>query len=261
MHNARVVGDEVVFDIKLVFMSSQKSIMRADWSELVALNFHCDPNVLQPLIPTGLELDYYNDDTFITIVAARLKEVYVWSLPFAIGHEVDLVSMRFYVRRLVNGVTQERGVCNVKSFVSTRMAAWCLGRALKSSFVYAPFKIENTGFLVHGAKEDIPVVDYKWRADGENNHIRVKARHRTNKITDDSINGFLLNRDHWYVNSKGGAKAFNVSSSSWKVWDAAQASFTCDARSLFGSQFSKYITRRPANVFLCEKSAVSVFPG
>jgi hypothetical protein len=51
---------------------------------------------------------------------------------------------------------------------------------------------------------------------------------------------------------------FEVQSGNWKVWDAGQASFTCDAHSLFGSQFAKYITRRPASVFLAERSPVAI---
>lgn len=235
--------------------------MRAEWCELVALNFHCDHLVLNPLLPPGLELDHFNDDMFLTLIAARLKEVYLWRLPFAIGHEIDLVTLRFYVRRSEKGIVKERGVCHVKSYVSSRMAAWGLSRALKSSFDYAPFTIDNTGFIVQGAKEEIPLVDYKWRADGEQNRIKVKARNRTNKLAEDSIFGYLLHRDHWYATTRGKRHDFSVTAAPWKVWDAAQASFTCDARSLFGSQFSKYITRRPATVFICERSPIEIRRG
>lgn len=243
---------------RVTLMTSAKSTVRADWSELVALNFHCDQQTLGPLVPPGLELDYFNDDTFLSLIAVRLKEVYVWNLPFAIGHEVDLVSLRFYVRRMEKGLPKERGVCLIKSFVSSRMAAWSLSRALKSPFEFAPFAIENSGFSVVGGREETPTVDYRWRADHEQNRIRVKARQRVGKISEDSIIGFLLQRGYWYAGSGSRTVAFSAQSGNWKVWDAGQASFTCDARSLFGSQFSKYITRRPASVFLAERSPVSL---
>jgi uncharacterized protein YqjF (DUF2071 family) len=239
-------------------MSTAKSTVRADWTELVALNFHCDQQTLAPLVPPGLELDYFNDDTFLSLIAVRLKEVYVWNLPFAIGHEVDLVSLRFYVRRMEKGLPRERGVCLIKSFVSSRMAAWTLSRALKSPFEFAPFAIQNSGFTVVSGKENTPAVDYRWRADSEQNRIRVKGRQRVGRLSEDSIVGFLLQRGHWYSVSGKKTLAFSVQSGNWKVWDAGQASFTCDARSLFGSQFSRYITRRPASVFLAERSPVSI---
>ncbi len=98
-------------------MSTAKSTVRADWTELVALNFHCDQQTLEPLVPPGLELDYFNDDTFLSLIAVRLKEVYVWNLPFAIGHEEDLVRLRFYVRRMEKGLPKDLGDFLIKNFV------------------------------------------------------------------------------------------------------------------------------------------------
>lgn len=239
-------------------MGTAKATVRADWSELVALNFHCDRQTLEPLVPPGLELDFFNNDTFLSLIAVRMKEVYVWNLPFAIGHEVDLISLRFYVRRMEKGLPRDRGVCLIKSFVSTRLASWALSRALRSPFEYSPFVIENTGFVLQGGREESPQVDYRWRADSEQNRIRVKGRQRHAKLNDDSIFGFLLQRGHWYATAGDKAVTYEVQSGNWKVWDAGQASFTCDAHSLFGSQFAKYITRRPASVFLAERSPVTI---
>lgn len=251
-------GKDDGFSTRVLPMGTAKSTVRADWSELVALNFHCDQQTLAPLVPKGLELDYFNDDTFLSLIAVRMKEVYLWSLPFAIGHEVDLISLRFYVRRMEKGLPRERGVCLIKSFVSSRLAAWPLSRALKSPFEYAPFTIENTGFIPQGSREDYPQVDYRWRADSEQNRIRVKGRQRQGKLGEDSIIGFLLQRGFWFAAAGEKTLTFAVQSGNWKVWDAGQASFTCDARSLFGSQFAKYICRRPASVFMAEHSPVSI---
>jgi hypothetical protein len=239
-------------------MGTAKATVRADWSELVALNFHCDRQTLAPLVPPGLELDFFNNDTFLSLVAVRMKEVYVWNLPFAIGHEVDLISLRFYVRRMEKGLPRDRGVCLIKSCVSTRLAAFSLTRALRSPFEFAPFVIENTGFVLQGGREESPQVDYRWRSDSEQNRIRVKGRQRHAKLNEDSIFGFLLQRGHWYATSGEKTVTFEVQSGNWKVWDAGQASFTCDAHSLFGSQFAKFITRRPASVFLAERSPVAI---
>ena len=86
----------------------QKPLLKARFSELVALNFSIDPSILEPLVPKGLELDFFKDETYVSLVAMMLRDVRVFGFPIHIASGFEEFNLRFYVRRKV-GDTYRKG--------------------------------------------------------------------------------------------------------------------------------------------------------
>ena len=44
------------------------NFLTARWENLIMLNYEISPEILQPWIPAGVSLDYYNDKTYVRLV-------------------------------------------------------------------------------------------------------------------------------------------------------------------------------------------------
>ncbi|HMP78479.1 MAG TPA: DUF2071 domain-containing protein [Pirellulaceae bacterium] len=238
-------------------MSSQRYAMQSQWKELVALNFQIDPAVLQSYVPPGLQLDYFNDETFVSLIAVQLRNVRIWGLPLPVTRGFQHVALRYYVKRRV-GDEFRQGFCTIKSFVPSRFAAWVLHMVFKTEFSRTWMKSQVSGFGSPDENE-VPTVDYQWKYQGETNRIRVRGRHRLQRGGMDSKMHFILNKDYRYVVSRGTTLEYKVEWTPWDVWDAGHANFQCDSKSMFGAAFGKYLSRRPVSVYIGEQSIVNLY--
>ena len=235
---------------------AQKVLMTAKFSELVAVNFAIDPKILEPRVPRGLELDFYNDETYVSLICMMLRDVRVWGIPIHIATGFEEINLRFYVRRR-EGDGYRRGCCFIKDYVSSGAAAWILGSLFKAEFQKLKMKHSNSGF--DGAPESVPSVDYQWKVGDHWNRLRIKARSRIQKTSRDTKHGFILMHDNEYSQRDGKTLEDRASRPAWTIWDAAQANFECDVKNLFGREFQRALSRRPASVFVTGGSDVTIY--
>ena len=167
--------------------------MTARFSELVAINFQIDPKILEPRVPRGLELDFYNGETYVSLIAMMLRDVRVWGIPIHIATGFEELNLRFYVRRK-DGDGYQRGACFIKDYVSSAAAAWILGSLFKADFHKLKMKHDNSGF--DGGPESIPSVDYGWKVGDRWNRLRVKARSQIKRTDRETKHGFILEHDN-----------------------------------------------------------------
>jgi uncharacterized protein YqjF (DUF2071 family) len=231
-----------------------KPFMKAQFADLVAVNFHVDEKILQPLVPPGLELDNFNGEAYVSLVAMMLKGAKVWGLPFSIVPSSAELSLRFYVKHThADGV--EKGTCLIKDYVAGSTAAWFLESQFQSTFSKLKMKQTASGF----AKGETPEVEYQWKVDERWNKLRVRARSRIKKTSEGTKVGFILDHFNYYGRHNGRTLAYRVERPRWDVWDAAQANFTCDVQRLFGKSFVRPLAKRPASVFVTSGSPVTIF--
>ena len=233
-----------------------KKLITAKFSELVAVNFQIDPKILEPRVPRGLELDFFHDETYVSLVAMMLRDVRVWGIPIHIATGVEKFNLRFYVRRRL-GDEIRRGSCFIKDYVSSGSAAWILGSLYKSDFHKMKMKHDNSGF--DGLADSVPSADYSWKVNDNWNRLRVKGLNRIQNTGRDTKHGFFLDHDYEYAQRKGKTLEYSSSRPKWTIWNAAQASFQCDVKQLFGLEFAKALGRRPASVFLSRGSDVTTY--
>ncbi len=233
---------------------SDKPLIKAKFSEMVAVNFQIDQRILQPLVPKGLELDFFNGETYVSLIAMMLRNVKAWGLPFSIIPSSPELSLRFYVRRPGDGESA-KGTCLIKDYISGSTAAWYLESQFKSDFSKLKMKYKNSGFGEH----ETPEVEYQWKVDDHWNKLRVRARSRIHKTERASKVGFILDHFTYFGTYKGRTLAYRVERPTWNIWDAAQANFTCDVKRLFGDAFVKPLSKRPASVFVTAGSPVTIY--
>ena len=236
--------------------NGNKKLMTANYSELVTVNFQIDPKILEPRVPRGLELDFFNDETYVSLVAMMLRDVRVWGIPIHVATGFEQVNLRFYVRRRI-GNEFRRGTCFIKDYVSSSAAAWILGSLFKADFHRLKMKHDNSGF--DGLPESVPHVDYGWKAGDGWNRLRVKALSPMRETERETKHGFVLDHDYQYSQRKGKTLEYPSDRPDWTIWSASQASFQCDVKRLFGVEFAKPLGRRPSSIFVAKGSDVTIF--
>ena len=236
-----------------------KPLMKARFTELVALNFAIDPAILKPRVPKGLELDYYKNETYVSLVAMMLRNVRVYGLPVRIAKRVGEFNLRFYVRRQVGENQYLKGSCFLKDYISSRITAWTLSKLFKAEFFRKNMKFNLEGFDTKNEHVS-PSVDYQWEMEKDRwNQIRVKARERVARTGPETKVGFILNHSNIYSRRDRMTLEYPVVRPGWTIWNAGHANFTCDVQQLFGPEFVKPLARRPASVFLANGSEVVVY--
>ena len=232
--------------------------MQAEWSEIVAINFQIDPAILEPRVPKGLELDFYKDETYVSLVAMFLKNVKMRGFPMPISRGFEELNLRFYVKRK-HGPRYVRGSCFIKDYVPNAFGSWILTNLFKTSFARLKIKRSCSGFDNNLDETVVPQAHYMWKVGEAENKIKIKARARMKKSGPDTKVGFILDHNHLFSVRQSKIYEYRVQRSPWSVWDAAQASFECDTARLFGEEFVKTLSRRPSSVFIADGSPVTIF--
>ena len=49
------------------------NFLNASWENLIMANYAIDPKLLMPYLPFGVELDYYNNETYVSLVGFLFK--------------------------------------------------------------------------------------------------------------------------------------------------------------------------------------------
>ena len=86
------------------------------------LNYRVDPRLLIPLSPSGVELDFFQSETYVSIVGLLFLDTQVLTIAFPFHRNLEEVNLRFYVRRR-SAETWRRGVCFVREIVPKKAVA------------------------------------------------------------------------------------------------------------------------------------------
>src|SRR5204862_3173611 len=128
----------------------------ANWRYLAMLNFVADPKLLEPLLPHGTELDFYEGRTFLSVVGFLFLDTFVLGLPIPWCRDFEEVNLRFYVRRK-NVDDWRRGVAFVRELVPRRAIA-----VVARTFYGEPYSaLPMRHSLEH--KDGHVLADYQWR--------------------------------------------------------------------------------------------------
>lgn len=231
--------------------------LTAHWRDLVMLNYEVDPEILAPLVPAGTELDLLAERAFVSMVGFHFGRTRVRGLAIP-GHcNFEEVNLRFYVRR--DGPEGlRRGVVFVKEIVPRAAIAWVARTVYNENYVALPMRHA----IVEEAAGEARSVAYEWRQAGRWSRLAVRTRTRPEIPPPDSAAAFITEHYWGYARQRdGGTVEYQVEHPQWLVSAAVESDFVCDVASLYGPQFSAFLSAPPASAFLADGSPVTVRKG
>lgn len=219
------------------------------------LNYEIAPDLLQPLVPRGTELDQWHGRTYISVVAFQFLNTRVLGLPIPFHINFEEANLRFYVRyQAPEG--WRRGVVFVKELVPRWAIATVARLVYNENYQSLPMNhtIKREGQALH--------VAYGWRFSRHWHGVKVRAIGQPAPLISGSQEEFITEHYWGYTRQRdGGTMEYQVEHPSWNVWSVTEAQLNCDVATLYGAQYANALSGPPASAFLADGSAVTVRQG
>jgi uncharacterized protein YqjF (DUF2071 family) len=228
------------------------TFLSARWENLIMANYEVNPDVLTPYLPNGVELDFYNDKTYVSLVGFMFKKTNLFKIPIPFLGTFEEINLRFYVKR-VDGDAIKRGVVFINETVPYKLVAWLANKLYKEHYIAIPTK--NTIEITSLSKK----LRYQWKINKEWNHIAVNAAKENAQMLPGSIEEFIF--EHYYGYTKVNnqvSQEYKVNHPRWQVNKVIDYSIHCDFKSMYGNDFSFLSTRQPDSVIIAEGSPITV---
>jgi uncharacterized protein YqjF (DUF2071 family) len=228
------------------------TFLSARWENLIMANYEVNPDVLTPYLPHGVELDFYNNKTYVSLVGFMFKKTSLFHIPIPFLGTFEEINLRFYVKR-VEGDSIKRGVVFINETVPYKLVASLANKLYKEHYVAIPTK--NTIAITNLSKN----IRYQWKINKEWNHITVNATKENEQMLPESIEEFIF--EHYYGYTKINdllSQEYKVDHPRWQVNKVLDYSIHCNFKSMYGNNFSFLSNHQPDSVIIAEGSPVTV---
>ena len=215
------------------------------------LNFVVDPNVVEPLVPPGTEIDFENGETFLSVVGFLFLDTRLLGLPIPLHRDFEEVNLRFYVRKK-SADTWRRGVVFVRELVPRRAIATVARVFYGENYVAVPMKhqIDHVDLKL--------AVEYSWRRGRKWESLKMTARGEPQTIAAGSHAEFITEHYWGYTFFRGGCSEYRVEHPRWKIWNAESFEFSANVAALYGEQFVEPLSAQPRSAFIADGSPIQV---
>jgi len=216
-----------------------KPFLTAHWRYLAMLNFRVAPDLLAPYLPAGTELDFFQGESYLSVVGFLFYHTVVCGLPIPRHRNFEEVNLRFYVLRKPAQLAPEtwrRGVFYGEPYQALPMRSEVIDRGGEVS------------------------ARYEWRRGNKWEHLAMTGRSEPQNILAGSHEEFITEH-YWGYTRRGPDRTseYRVEHPRWKVWAAASWEFRADVVSLYGEKFVGPLSCTPASAFIADGSFVTVY--
>lgn len=228
------------------------TFLSARWENLIMANYAVNPEVLNPYLPKGVELDFYHNKTYVSLVGFIFKRTSLFNIPIPFLGTFEEINLRFYVKR-IEGDIIKRGVVFINETVPYKLVAWLANKLYKEHYTAIPTK----SLIINN--ESVQKTEYEWKINKNLNHLSVNSTNKKEQMLPGSIEEFIF--EHYYgytkINSQL-SQEYQVNHPRWQVKKVIDYSIHCDFTSMYGKEFSFLNKQTPDNVIFAEGSPVTV---
>ncbi|HEV2137106.1 MAG TPA: DUF2071 domain-containing protein [Terracidiphilus sp.] len=231
----------------------QRTFLTADWNNLVMLNYAVDPSLLMRFIPKGTELDLFEGNAYVSLVAFEFNNTRVAGIVIPFHRSFEEVNLRFYVKR-----GERRGVTFIRELVPRRAVA-----AVAQYFFNENYSRVPMSHRIHGNWSDEVVrAEYSWGASASRCSIGVEAA-AEEFLPGEGSHAQFITEHYWGYAAQpdGGCIEYEVQHPRWRIRQASTAEFRGNAARYYGADLAAALAGAPYSAFLIEGSAVTVFNG
>ncbi len=222
------------------------------------LNYRVDPGILQSFVPAGTELDFFQDQTFISVVGFQFQHTRVRGVAIPFHCNFAEVNLRFYVRRR-GPEGWRRGVVFIRELVPRLAIALVARMVYNEPYAAVPMRQRWDTAPAPGLRHTA-AYSWKWRQTW--NEMSITVQGEPQPMLRGSAAEFIAEHYWGYTAQRDGSTLeYQVEHPPWRVWLAEAASLTGDLRSCYGNTMGECLQGPPSSAFLAEGSKVAVYGG
>jgi len=229
--------------------------LKAQWKNLLMLNYEVDPEILKPYLPAGTVLDTWQGKTLVSMVGFMFLDTHVLGIKWPFHVNFEEVNLRFYVKYF-DGKNWKRGAVFVSEIVPKHIIAFIANNLYKEKYTAMPMR--------HSVKplENNTEFTYEWKLKGTWNKLGATVSNQFEDIKAGSPEEFIFEH-YWGYNQISNVKTteYQVEHISWQVAEVKNYVFEADIKRLYGDAFVSYLTAKPYSAFFANGSDISVRMG
>lgn len=227
------------------------TFLRANWENLIMANYEMEPTALEPYLPKGVELDYYNNKTYVSLVGFMFKNTRLFGIPIPFFGSFEEINLRFYVRKIEDDKIK-KGVVFINETVPFKIVALLANKLYKEHYISIPTK---NSIVISEHKH----IKYEWKVNDKWNAITVKADTNKYTIEQATIEEFIFERYFGFTKiSASSTQEYKIRHPKWMTHKMLDTHIDCDFKSMYGDAFSGLNNQTPDSIILAEGSQVSV---
>ncbi len=221
--------------------------MKARWEDLVMVNYRVDKEWAERFVPTGCELDLYEGNAYVSVVAFKFCKTKIMGIPMPLYREFNEINLRIYVKKKINSTEKtDRGVVFIKEIIPHKLPALVANMVFKENFHVMPVI----------ASCDDEMVSYAW---GEGNFVDAKFSTELGAWDVGSEEEFIGDNFFAYKEMpKNKTLVFEIEHRNWKLRNLKEVKINIDLEALYGEDWAKAIEPEPTSVFYLDGSEVGV---
>jgi uncharacterized protein len=227
--------------------------LKANWENIIMANYVINPKILVPFLPKGVELDFFNDKCYISLVGFMFKNIKLFNIPIPFFGSFEEINLRFYVKRIdENGLTR-RGVVFINETIPYPIVAWMANKLYNEQYTVVPTK--------HNIVEDkfFKIVEFEWLLNQKWNSIKVQATVASKEMEKNSLERFIYEHYFGYTKiSESETEEYKLQHPSWKVSQVTDYAIDCNFEAMYSKSFSVLNEIKPEAVFIADGSAVAI---
>lgn len=233
-------------------MKKARTLITANWKNLVSANYIVNPKLLQKHLPFGTELDYFNGNCYVSLVAFKYTQTQLNKISIPFHSEFEEVNLRIYVKKKIAPNKYQYGVAFPKLFFPKKALTLYAKLVYKEDYSTLKMKylhetMENNFFLKYSIKNhiwhDIKIIAEKTPSIpliGSSDEYFNKHFWGYSRVNDSTSTEYELIRDEWSVHKIN-------------EWD-----IKVDFKSLFGDDFDFLKHLKPESITLSNGSKVEI---
>jgi uncharacterized protein YqjF (DUF2071 family) len=227
------------------------TFLRANWENLIMANYEMEPTALEPYLPKGVELDFYNNKTYVSLVGFMFKKTRLFGVPIPFFGSFEEINLRFYVKKIEDRKIK-KGVVFINETVPFKIVALLANKLYKEHYISIPTK---NSIEISEHKH----IKYEWNINDKWNSITVKSDTNKYKIEQSTIEEFIFERYFGFTKiSASSTQEYKIRHPKWMTHKILDRHIDCDFKSMYGDAFSGLNNQTPDSIILAEGSQVSV---
>ena len=228
-----------------------KTFLKASWENLIMANYEIEPSILEPFLPKGVELDFFNGKTYVSLVGFMFKKTSLFGVPIPFFGSFEEINLRFYVRRVENRKIK-KGVVFINETVPFKIVALLANKLYKEHYLSIPTKNK---IIIEEGKH----ISYEWKVNNKWNSIAVQSDTNKYKIEQGTIEEYIFERYFGFTKlSNISSQEYKINHPKWMIHDVLNSNIECDFGTMYGDAFLGLNSQKPDSVLLAEGSHVSV---
>ena len=242
----------------------EKPFLTASWRDIVMVTWAVDPGILGRYLARDTELDIWQGQALMSLVAFDFRDVRVFGLPIPLHTRFPEVNLRFYVRRKLPDGTWRRGVTFVQEMVP-RAAIAIVARTFYGE-QYTSRRMRRIAIpeleLTGANENETRSLVYEWKREGEWERVAVLVTTPPRGMRRGSVEEFVAEH-YWGYTRRAGRATFEyrVDHEPWNISMTAECMIEADLATLYGPLFERALSASPVASFVASGSPVAVYPG